>query len=81
MQVRLSNKLQRFVRQLIAEGQFSTADEVISTALTAFARAELRREAALADKAVRAGDVADWDVNEFKRDLMADLKKNKKKAS
>ena len=81
MQIRLPARHQRFIRQLIVEGQYSSADEVIADALAVFAREELRRAAALGDKDVREGRVDDWDIDEMKRDLLNWLKRSKKKAS
>ena len=81
MQVRLPARHQRFIRQLIIEGQYASADAVIAQALTVFAREELRRAVALGDKAVREGDVEDWDIEEMKRDFLKGLRRNKKKAS
>jgi putative addiction module CopG family antidote len=39
MQVLLSPQLQRFVKQLVAEGDFGSSDAVIEAALKAFTRA------------------------------------------
>src|SRR3954463_4498041 len=81
MQIRLPARQQRFIRQLIVEGQYATADEVIADALAVFAREELRRAVAISDKDVREGRVSDWDAEEAKRDLLNRLKRSKKKAS
>jgi Arc/MetJ-type ribon-helix-helix transcriptional regulator len=77
MQVRLSAPLQAFVRQLVAEGQFSSTDEVIAAALSTFAKAELKRDVKLGLKDVREGRVSDWDLEEMKRDLLRRVKQRR----
>ena len=77
MQVRLSRKLERFVRQLVLDGDYGSVDEVVAQALTAFAHEQLRRDIAVAAADVRAGRVSDWDLEEAKQDLLRQLKRKK----
>ena len=84
MQVRLPAKLQAFVRQLVVEGEYASTDDVITAALTAFAKQELRRQVEIGLKDEREGRVSDWDIEEIKRDFLRRVKRRQrstKKAS
>ena len=78
MQVRLSSRLERYVRQVIAEGRYASAEEVVASALIAQAQRELREDVQLGLKEVRAGRVSEWDVNEAKQELLRRIKRKKK---
>jgi putative addiction module CopG family antidote len=78
MQVRLSSRLERYVRQVIAEGRYASAEEVVASALIAQAQREVREDVQLGLKEVRAGRVSEWDVNEAKQELLRRIKRKKK---
>jgi len=74
LRVSISGDLERFVRQLVADGDYKSADKLVAKALTDFAHAHLRKEIELGSK----GPFSDWDVNEEKRRLLRRLNRQKK---
>ena len=78
MHVRIPERLERLVRQLVADGVYSSVDQVVTKALEAFAVAQLRADVELGLKDIREGRVSDWDVNEAKANLLRRWKRKKK---
>ena len=78
MQVRISGDLESFVRQLVADGDYASADQVVAKALAEFARAQIRKDIELGLKSLREGRASVWDVNEAKANLLRRFKRKKK---
>jgi antitoxin ParD1/3/4 len=78
MNVSLSPELERFVEEKVRAGQYQTADDVISSALSILRQqeslsaediAELRREVALGIEQLDRGESAPWDATALKDKL------------
>lgn len=81
MQARIPVHLEQLVRQLVADGEYASVDQVVTKALEAFAVVKLKADIEVGLKDLREGHESDWDVEEAKRDLLARLKRNRRKAS
>ena len=78
MNVSLSPELERFVEEKVRVGQYRTADEVISSALSILRQqeslsaediADLRREIELGIEQLDRGESAPWDAEALKHSL------------
>ncbi len=86
MQIALSTEQERYVREKLATGKYSSADEVVAEAFRVLRNVEkmlpsaeddLRREIQLALDDVENGRVSDWNVDELKQRLQQKLKEKK----
>jgi len=78
MRVQLSAQAEAFVRQVVIEGKYASADQVIEAAVRFFADELLRRDIALGLKEVREGRISEWNVEEAKQELLRRMKRKKK---
>jgi Arc/MetJ-type ribon-helix-helix transcriptional regulator len=84
MQIQLSKRAAEFVSQLLAEGEFASADEVVERALDFYAHQRptmesLKQKIAEAiDDVEKFGDQP-WDVEEVKQALAERIKANSAK--
>jgi antitoxin ParD1/3/4 len=84
MTIKLSKAHERYVREKLASGEYSSQDEVIAHALTVFRKVEhilpaaqddLRREIDIGLRDIQQGRVSNWDAQSPKRDLLQKTRK------
>jgi antitoxin ParD1/3/4 len=78
MTIKLSKAHERYIREKLAHGDYTSADEVIAHALTVVRKVEqilpaaqddLRREIDMGLRDIQEGRVSTWDAGSLKRDL------------
>jgi putative addiction module CopG family antidote len=74
MQIRLSARAEAFVRQIVIEGRYKSADAVVDDALEQLALQLLRADIREGLK----GKSTPWDVNEVKRALLRRVSRKSK---
>jgi Arc/MetJ-type ribon-helix-helix transcriptional regulator len=84
MTIKLSKAEERYVRQLIADGKYATADEAVSNALTVLrkidemlpaASEDLRREIDLGLRDIENSRLINWNAKSLKRELQQKTRK------
>jgi antitoxin ParD1/3/4 len=84
MNIKLSKANERYIREKVASGEYSSASDVIAHALTVLRRFErmlpgaeddLRREIDSGLSDIEHGRVVDWDPESLKRELLRKTRK------
>jgi len=84
MTIKLSKAHERYIREQLATGKYTSAEEVIAHALTVFRKVErilpaaqddLRREIDIGLRDIQEGRVLDWDAESVKRELLQKTRK------
>jgi antitoxin ParD1/3/4 len=84
MTIKLSKTHERFVREKLASGAYSSEDEVVAHALTVLRKVErnlpdaqddLRREIDLGIRDIEQGRTNNWDAGALRRELLQKTRK------
>ncbi|MGD0462585.1 MAG: type II toxin-antitoxin system ParD family antitoxin [Tepidisphaeraceae bacterium] len=84
MTIKLSKANERYIREKLASGRYSSTDEVIAHALAVFRKVErilpaaqedLRREIDIGLRDIEQGRLIDWDAESLKRELLQKTRK------